>query len=130
MSVLAFTPEVDEAIARCVEHAKSHVISWPELQARATGAIKDAVGDDPDFVVDIPVGYRACFSYEMQRGIKCRHLSISVGRRGKLPHEQAVHELCKRFGFTEGLKGPNVTIWLENLPDGYSAINVLEAFVP
>lgn len=125
MSVLALTDEARAEIARVVAYAEQHVISWTEIQARATGAISGRIGDDPDRYCLLPVGFRCVFNLEMQRAIQYRHLSVSINRKGKLPHPAVVSELAKLFGFPRGIDGDNIALWREEIPGGV-AINLIE----
>jgi hypothetical protein len=115
MSVLALTPEVKARCAAIVAYAREHII---------TDGAAPPVGDNPEHVVEIPFGFRAVFSYELQHGILCRHLSISVDKKDRLPSEHAVHLIAGLFGFTNGMEGQNVTVWVEHT----RAINLIEPY--
>lgn len=102
MRPLILNAETIAETQRVLKHAEANVISWAELQARATGAIQKPLGDDPAFRCVIPMGYRCVFCFEMQRAIKFRYLSVSVSAPNKFPNEIAMDEIAKLFGFQHG----------------------------
>lgn len=109
MRPLILTEESTAEARNVLRHAEAHVISWAELQAIATGALPPP-GDNPIFACTIPMGYRCVFTHEMQRAIKFRHLSVSVDTPGKWPHEAAVDEIAKLFGFKNSFRSGKVII--------------------
>lgn len=134
MRPLFLGDETKATVAKLVDYAKKNPLSWADVQSIATGALP-VPGQNPDFSCFIPVGFRCVFNYEYQRGILCRHLSVSVDqgiiepaetREISYPNERAVDALAKLFGFTDGLRGDNVTIWVEKAA---GAVNVMEAYV-
>jgi hypothetical protein len=78
--------------------------------------------------VDIPIGYVATYSIEVQPNAPppgiCRHISISVDRPGKLPHPAAVDMILEAFGMQPIAKSSKV--WIEDICPGQKAINVLQ----
>lgn len=128
MRALIINDAVKASIARLEAFAQANIASWADVQSMATSALPP-LGDDPRRTLVIPFGFRCVLSYEMQRAIKCRHLSVSVDQPGKMPHEQAVDEIAKLFGFTQGIHGLSVTVWTEQIGD-HRAINLVEPFVP
>lgn len=61
-------------------------------------------GDQPQHVLLLQVGYRAVYSLTLIKGVKYRHLSISVD--GPLyPSPEAVMLIAKAFLFTLGALG-------------------------
>lgn len=71
--------------------------------------------------VDLPVGYRASFSFEYQPTGLFRHLSIGVDEEGALPGHAAILMIAKEFGFIE-IDGT----WLEEFEPGQFAVNLIE----
>lgn len=76
-------------------------------------------GDNPEHVLDFDFGYRAVFSYSMNKSppVLVRHLSVSVP--GNLPNPVAVFMIAEMFGFT----GWNIMMGDEPSPDWYIGIN-------
>jgi hypothetical protein len=58
-------------------------------------------GDDPRHVLEIPTGYRCVFSITISpQGKPWRHLSISVPKKGAVPHPISAFVIAALFGFT------------------------------
>lgn len=110
MRPLILTPESTADARRLLAHAEANVLSWDEIQARATGAIDTPLGSQPEFRCVIPMGYRCVFCFEMQRTVKYRYLSVSVGTPGKYPNEIAMDEIAKIFGFKNSYRSGRVLI--------------------
>lgn len=110
MRPLILNDETRAEVQRVLRHAEANVMSWAELQGRATGAIKTPLGADPAFRCVIPMGYGCVFCFEMQRAIKLRYLSVSVDTPGKYPNEVAMEEIAKLFGFKHGFRSGKVLI--------------------
>lgn len=110
MRPLILTPEATAGARRVLAHAEANVISWVELQARATGAVDTPLGSQPEFRCVIPMGYCCVFCFEMQREVKWRYLSVNVDTPGKYPHEIAMDEIAKIFGFKNSYRSGKVLI--------------------
>lgn len=120
---------VKRQIAALIEQADANPIS---LEILRSGAVKDdkeiiALADRrPGFErpasahLEIPVGYRVALSTEDQPAGRCRHLSISVAKKGMLPHADAAIMIMEHFGVTEV-----IARWLEEFEPGHHAINVV-----
>lgn len=108
------------AIREVITYAEANRFSFADLQERVrTG---EHVGDDPRFTCIVPFGFRCCFSIEEQPPPLgwCRHLSVSVPAKGRIPNTVAMDMLCKEFGFREGFNAR-----LSYLEDK-CAVNVIE----
>jgi hypothetical protein len=81
-------------------------------------------GDNKNFVVEIPVGYRVVYTIEDQPAGKVRHLSVSVDKAGKVPSITAVQEIMRMIGFKGELNECKVDF--ERFSENQDAINVLE----
>jgi len=100
MRPLVIDPSIESAAQRIVKYAESNEYH--------PGKSETIPGDDPRHVLIIPLNYRCVFSITVDedKGEKYRHLSISVPPRDKYPHQLAVREIAKLFGFTGAPKHP------------------------
>ena len=70
-------PQQKVEIANLIDYADKHVVSNLELQNLLKG-IGKPVGDNYNFCIMLPVGFRVVFSFEMQlESKKYRHISVS-----------------------------------------------------
>lgn len=98
-----------------------------EMPPSGTMALKDrppGCERPPSQVVDIPVGYRAAFSFENQPVGLVRHLSVSVDRPGFMPSVAAFYAIAEAFGFRHDARGQT---WLEEFAPGHHAVNLLQS---
>ena len=118
---------IDDNVKRKMEklaaYAEAHIFSMDDLLDMVNKE-KPPPGLDPNFQVEIPVGYKVVYSIEDQPAGKVRHLSVSVDAKGKLPSIPAVKEIMIMLGFTKEIEQCKVD--LENLEEDHSAVNVLE----
>ncbi len=124
---LVMSREAVAAIRVVRGYAETRVFSMQDIFAAMQTGYR--IGDDPHFRVEIPMGFICCYSVEMQEIGKCRHLSISVAREGRVVHPDAARLLAEEFGFRGGLNDYNL-VWMEDLPDGRKAVNLLQLFDP
>lgn len=82
------------------------------------------VGDNPDFVVKLPFGYRVVFSIEDQPGGMVRHLSMSVDTPWKVPNPLAVEMVMQEIGFESPLS--DCIKRFEDTSPAHTAVNVWE----
>jgi hypothetical protein len=77
------------------------------------------------FTAKIPAAFMVTFSIETGHGSGvCRHLSVSVLRRGRTPTPEAVWLIAALLGFQGGLEA--CAIWQEDIGEGDFAINVVQ----
>jgi hypothetical protein len=91
------------AAERIKAYAKEHVMSLHEIFRRMGPEERReelAVGNDPNFAVIIPFGYRCVYSQERQPFGLAAHLSVSVEDEAPtaMPNPVAVEEILKLFG--------------------------------
>jgi hypothetical protein len=91
MRLLIIGSNEKEAIMASVSHAM--------MNQYKPGISTMVPGDDPDFVVNVPDGFRCVFTITSLNDTLYRHLSISVPG-GKYPSPEASVMLAKEFGFT------------------------------
>jgi len=135
MSVLLIADAEKTAIRHALERAAQHPISVETLrQWQAPDKAHLKLTDRPKGAptipqrsqhVDLPIGYRAVISFEQQpqpMGL-CKHLSISVERKGFLPSPEAVKAIAQEFGVI----WPDIAVhmWIEEFEPGHNAINLL-----
>lgn len=142
---LLITKAVQEEVARVIAFAERERYTLEELKtvygaelvkagtriSNTETAQSRVVGDNPEHCLVIPLGYRVVYSIEEQPDplLWCRHISISVfGPRSErcLPGIYAVEEICKLFGFRDGVEQVRGAVWQE----GERAINIVEAMEP
>lgn len=124
---LVITTEVEAAIKALIAKAAENVTPMEQVERAAAFHAKNGVGFNAyneAMTIDIPVGFAATFTHEEQKGrVVCRHLSISVDGRGG-PHPLAVAAIMEAFGFKN--KFGRAPAWIERLPSGGIAVNVVE----
>jgi hypothetical protein len=131
MRVLFLTEQKKAEIQRLIRYAEDHVVLIDHTK-RVLEGIAPPVGDDPQHVVHVDLGYRCVFSIEEQPMGLCRHLSVSINRKGKWPAPEAVNVLLEAFGFrrrvgdtkTDSGLGPPLMLYLEE--EEVEAVNILE----
>ena len=76
--------------------------------------------------VPIPMTCLVTFSIELGHpgGHSARHLSMSVGREGRVPSPAGVWMLAEVLGFTGALD--QCVVWLERLQEHGEAVNVVQ----
>lgn len=128
MRPLVIGEEQKKSIAIVMKYAEEHVVTHDRLVRMAAG-VEGPIGEDPGYSLELPVGFRVAFSYEIQNQRKARHISVSVDAVDRLPSLDAVTAIMGEFGFKEPIislakasADTGLTIWLE----GEHAVNVLE----
>lgn len=132
MRALIITSEVENNIKSLMEYAHKNVLARALLERLSAGFDPKDVRTRPpqtnviaqDFTMDIPLGYRVTYTVEDQPIGLCKHLSVSVPKRGKSPHPLAVQEIMKLFKFDRPLE--QCKIWTEEYEKGFTAVNVVE----
>lgn len=75
--------------------------------------------------VFIPTDFLVTFSVEVGHGAgTCRHMSMSVGRKGRVPNPHAIWMVAELLGFVGGLD--QCMHYLEELEGHGMAINVIQ----
>ncbi len=77
--------------------------------------------------IDGPWPFFVTFSVETgHRAGTCRHMSMSVFRKGRVPSPEAVWMVAAEMGFVGSLEACD-GVWTENLSDGGVAVNIVQA---
>ncbi|WP_233854146.1 hypothetical protein [Paraburkholderia sp. HD33-4] len=75
--------------------------------------------------VNLPADFLVTFSIETGHPVgTCRHLSMSVGKAGRVPSPEAVWSVATELGFTGALE--HCTQWLETLQGHGDAVNIVQ----
>jgi len=108
-----------EIIKKVLDFAKNHPVTRKQLTEKSI-----IVGNISDYVCKIPDGFRIVFSFEDQPIGWCRHLSVSIPDRTKLPSQPAVEMIMKEFGFT-GTINDQTNVWIETDVTPH-AVNIIQ----
>lgn len=87
-------------IAHLMQFAERRKVPLSKMKLIADGKL-DPIGDDPDFRLFLPMGFRVVFSIEEHPGGTMKHLSISVRKKGRWPSPEAVDMIAKEFGIKD-----------------------------
>ena len=136
MSALVITDQLRREIQTVKTYAEQHIVDLASLQQK--GELKEGdpcpiAGDDEKHILIVPLDYKVVYSIEDQgtgmngkKGLGlCRHLSMSVNKRNRLPNPISVDMMIEEFGFTNPLY--KCIVWSEQFGDQtQNAINVIE----
>ena len=79
--------------------------------------------------IEIPLGFLVTFSIEVGHPCgKCRHMSMSVNREGRVPNEIGLWMVAKEFGFWGETVRACVAVWTEDLKGHGKAINIVQQY--
>lgn len=111
-----------EAISALIEYAQANIVTTKQMQETIEGKRKP-VGDIPEHIIFLPVGYCIVFSIEAQPTGLVRHISVSLVKKDCYPSFKAAKLIAEAFGFLldKGQYAP--TVWTEKHA---WAINVAE----
>jgi hypothetical protein len=123
MRAMVIDDNVKRDLERLAAYAEKHVLSMDELLDMVNKQAPPP-GDNKNFVVEIPFGYRVVYTIEDQPAGKVRHLSVSVDKKGKLPSITAVEEIMRMIGFKGELS--ECKVGFESIDENQDAVNVLE----
>ena len=98
---LVINEDVRDHVKALVEYASLNVVSRDMLR-RIVELDDPAIGDRPEYRMEVPVGFDVVFSIEDQPPGLFRHLSVRVDGAG-WPAPEAVALITQLFGFSEGL---------------------------
>lgn len=121
MRLLIVDDLVRDNVKRLLEYANKHVFSMDDL-LDIYNKQAPVIGDRPEFVCEIPVGFRVVYNHEEQNIGVVKHISISVDKPGALPNVEAVKEILRLFNIETSLEDCDV-----RLEDGgqLKSINVI-----
>jgi len=95
LGVLVIGPEEKEKLKKLKETAEANVLSFQTLMSGTP------IGDNPNHAIYIPADFRVVYSVEEQPNPlgRCRHLSVSVSREGRVPHPASLKMIAEELGF-------------------------------
>lgn len=125
MSVLLLGQAAQDIADQVIAYAEAHRITLKEMHHIAK--TKEPAGNNPKRCCIIPVNYRCAFTIEEHPSGWCRHLSVSIGKPGKVASPEALSELMKLFGFYGGMKSIDAS-WLEDIGGPIKAVNIVQRY--
>jgi hypothetical protein len=127
MTALIIGTEEKAALEKLRELASSNPIDMPKL----VESIKTPEGKAAHRrmmtaqTVDLPVAFKVTYSIETGHPIgTCRHMSLSVQKKGRVPNQQAVEMVMAELGYYGTIA--DCIPWIEDLQGHGKAINVLQ----
>jgi hypothetical protein len=120
MRPLILDEEAKSDIQKVINFAEAHKITSKLISKTLEGEYPP-VGDYGPHSCQLSFGFRVVYSLEEQSVGWCRHLSVSVDSKDKLPSIPAVEAIMKEFGFTGSIMD-SLNVWVEN----DKAVNVLQ----
>lgn len=115
------------ALAKLRELAAANPIDMPKLMERIKLPKPKAqhMAQMTAQTVGIPMDYMVTFSIEHGHPAgTCRHMSMSVGKKGRVPNQHAVWMVAEELGFVGGIEA--CMCWLEDLKGHGQAVNVVQ----
>lgn len=116
------TPDTEKMIAEVVNYAENNKWTYHKILALKAGEIPPP-GDDPRYVVHIHDGYRVVYTVEQHKKDCYKHLSVSVEKEGKYPHDAAVSIILEAFGMD-----PDYSKSLVYMEEDVGAISIVQKF--
>jgi hypothetical protein len=140
MTPLVITPELKNQALRIIEHAQTNIVDIVGMYERdelKPGVGYEIPGDQEKHTLMVPTNFKVVYSLEDQgktdeddpTGQKrlgiCRHLSMSIGEKGRVPNFIAVDMMAELFQFDNPIY--QCIIWLEEFGEHtQTAINIIE----
>jgi len=78
----------------------------------------------------VPVGFKCVFTIERHPSGWCKHLSVSIDTKDKLPDVVCTEHLARAFGMDIKELGDMDAVWLEEIEPGLSAVNMVLSCKP
>lgn len=127
---LIIGPDTIDALRRLREKAAERPVDVPGVME----TIKTAGGrdrhqarmNDLTIVIPGPWAFMVTFSIDVGQPVgTCRHMSMSIDRKGRMPNQHAVWMVAEILGFVGGIK--SCSVWFENLDnDRIRALNLVQ----
>ena len=132
LELLLLDDEIQKSIKNLIEYADNHVVSYEkmvELQEKMQNeeVIDEAIGNNPNHSIELPMGYRVAYSIEVHPIGECKHISVSVDN--KEPELENLRLILDFFGFKSNLEDGKCYAYVESYTVDsieYSAVNVVE----
>ncbi|TXI10931.1 MAG: hypothetical protein E6Q68_07185 [Polynucleobacter sp.] len=118
-------------IKKVISHAEHNIFTEEDMVDRINNPGKHKPpGDIEEFKCFVPIGFRCVFTIEKQPIGWCRHLSVSIDAKDKVPSFAATLELAREFGMDVKAMEDFDHSWIEEIEPGKSAVNVLTKITP
>lgn len=111
-------------IQNVIEYAEKHIMTR-RIMLETMKGLHPPIGDTKEYICEIPIGYRVCYSIEDQPAGMAKHISISVMFDGLYPSRTAVLQIAKLFGIN--IDNKMQRIWIEK---EFEAVNFVEIYKP
>ncbi len=135
LELLIMDDEVQKSIKTLINYAENHVVSYERMvemnEQMKNDEPTETIGDNPNHVVDLPLGFRVAFSIEVHPIGECRHISVSVNDEQPSTHDLLL--VLGYFGFKTNLTDRKAYGYLEqHIVNGVEkfAVNVVEPTMP
>lgn len=125
--------EVRSQIKACIELAEANPIDMPALMERIKDPLKKEhhMAQMTRQTVKIPLAFMVTFSVEDGHPVgRCRHMSMSVQKKDRLPHPIGLWMIAKEFGFWGETIESCDGVWKEDLQGHGTAINIVQRITP
>lgn len=129
---LVIDDEVRAQIKACIELAEANPVDMPALMEWInTPVVKERhAARMNQQTITIPMAYLVTYSIEDGHPVgRCRHLSMSVQRKDRVPNQHGLWMVAQEFGFWGTLQDC-AAVWEENLQGHGVAINVVQPVKP
>ena len=130
MTVLLITATGRDRIAEIIAVAQESPIRLADVVRLSEGFDPDDHGTaklspshHPKYHVQLG-DHRVVYTHEEQLCGMCRHMSVSIPARGRLPLIAAVEMIMEEFGFRRPIE--KCLVWLEEIGEDRRGVNVLE----
>lgn len=128
---LILDEESKKKIAKVVEFASYNFFDEKEMLDRFNDpAAFPPPGDMGGYSCNIPVGFKCVFTIERHPSGWCKHLSVTIDAKDKVPDVVCTEHLARAFGMDIKDMGELDAVWLEEISPGLSAVNMVLACNP
>src|SRR5262245_47388151 len=128
MTPLLINATVRAQIKDLITLADANPVDMPTLQTRIATAEgkRHHMAQMTQQTINIPIDFMVTYSIEHgQRCGPCRHMSMSVGKKGRVPNPVGLWMVAQEFGFWGALDQCEA-VWDEKLLGHGIAINIVQ----
>ena len=115
------------AIKNLMFYAENNKLSYDKMK-KIMARKMPPPGDNEKYVITIPLNFRIVFTIEQHPGGWFKHLSVSIPNKNKAPHPNAVEMIMAEFEMGDLNARPGNSVYIEEIGNGYKAINILCPF--
>jgi len=117
------TVSITEAVKARAEDVREHAFTHRETARQVANRLTSNTpgpGNDPAFILEVPVGYKVVYSIEQQPNGWCQHFAFAVNRPKMAPNPEAVSQILEQcFGIRWNMRASRPTA---NKPDTAVAV--------